>query len=145
MKKPVMKKYQTVLLIFLAAALPLLLVGCGGNGSTPTFNISGNWNITWTPASSPEGVYPFIFSQSSDNLIVTCPSSNGGAVGSGSISGQDVTFTFVWTETNGNGVQNTYTFNGTEGADGATMTGTWTIPGSNPLISGTWSGTFVHQ
>ncbi len=135
---PLIKKCATVFLLVLVVAAPLFLGGCGGNGSTPTFNISGTWNITWTPASSPAGTYTFTFTQSDSSLSGT---TNQGQPISGSVSGLNVNFSFIWTESP-SGVQNTYTFNGTEGTDATTMSGTWTNGGG---ASGAWSATFVHQ
>jgi hypothetical protein len=144
MQKTLMKKCRAAFLVLLAAALLLIFAGCGGNGSTPTFNISGNWSIVWTETSptpgSAQGPYTFSFTQSGSSLSGT--TSQGQAI-SGSISGQNVNFSFVWTETNSQ--QNTYTFTGSEGNNGTTMSGTWTIQGSNPMVSGQWSGTFIPQ
>jgi hypothetical protein len=151
MEKFVMTGWRKIFVGVLVLALPLFLIGCGGNGSAPPFNISGNWNITWTPSGSPNEITSvFTFTQASDgSLSVSCPasSSNGAMAGSGSISGQNLSFSFVWTE-EPSGSQNTYTFNGTlvvPSNGSPTMSGNWTIPGSNPLLSGTWTGTYVSR
>lgn len=138
MKKKVTAWLKFFPLLFVIT-LPLLLNACGGGSSSPTFNISGNWNISFATngTSGERGPFLFNFVQSDTDLAGT--TSQNQPI-TGTVSDTAVTFSFPWTKSDG--ATYTYTYTGTEGPDGTTMSGTWT---NNNGQAGTWSATFAGQ
>jgi hypothetical protein len=149
MQKTTVKKCRAAFIILLAAALPLLLGGCGGNGNTPPYNITGVWNVTWTQTSptqdNAQGPYAVEFAQSdtalagsicqtADVSYSTCPATPGPvSFSSGGVNGLTVNFGFTWSDTYN------YTFTGTIESS-TTMSGTWS---NNNNSSGTWTATYI--
>jgi hypothetical protein len=141
MQKTTVKKCRAAFIILLAAALPLLLGGCGGNGSTTPYNITGVWNVTWTP---PGDTYAVEFAQSDTALTGSiCPTAGVSystcpatpvlvSFSSGGVNGLTVNFGFTWSDTYN------YTFTGTIESS-TTMSGTWS---NNNNSSGTWTAAF---
>jgi hypothetical protein len=124
--------------LLLVMALLLLFISCGGS-SSPTFDISGNWNVSFATNGTGGEQGPFLFNfVQSDTTLGGTTSQNEPITGT--INDTSVSFSFSWTGTDG--ATYSYDYTGTVGPDGTTMSGTWT---NNNGQAGTWNATFVSQ
>jgi hypothetical protein len=132
MGKITKKRWVKVCTVFFLVLVPLFLGGCGGGSNDPTFNITGKKNVFQTTTGSTEvALGVFTFAQSGSTLTGT--TAQGQAI-TGTVSGTDVTFTFV-----GADLAAVYTYGGTVHGGGI-MSGTWTATNGQ---SGTWRTTLA--
>ena len=115
-------------LLFLIA-VSVFIGGCGGSSqNSPEWNITGTWSTFYATNGTPgeQGPKPFTFTTAENTVGGT--TSQGQTI-TGSIEGVDINFSFVGSD----GFVNKS--KGTVGADGCTMSGTWTSANGQ---SGTW-------
>jgi hypothetical protein len=108
----------------------------------PQVNISGAWSVFHSPQGGTEQGPGFImFNQTVNSMSFTFIDDGGNTkTGSGTVSGNDIQFSFSGL----NNCDNTVTISliGTISADGNTVNGTYTAPGSgNCSEAGTWRAT----
>jgi hypothetical protein len=116
--------------LFIVGVLPLLIGGCGSKQSSPTFNITGGWNMFYATKGTQGEAGPSLFTFSVTNGNLNGGTAQGQGI-TGTVDGLNISFTFV----DSDGATNTST--GTISADdGSTMSGTWT----KGNLSGTWHG-----
>ncbi len=121
------KCFKVRYLLFLLA-ISVFIGGCGSSESSPEWNITGTWSTFYATNGTPgeQGPNPFTF-QTNGNTVGGS-TSQGQAI-TGKIEGVDITFSFVGSDGFVNDSK------GTVGADGSTMSGTWTSANQK---SGTW-------
>jgi hypothetical protein len=124
------RRWLKVCTLFIVGALLMFLVGCGSKQNTPAFNIAGGWFI-YDATNTIQGEQgPNLFQFFTSDTTLTGTTSQGIGL-TGTTTDQGVSFS--WFVSDGA----TYTYNGTVGANGATMQGTWS---NTKNQSGTWIG-----
>lgn len=108
--------------------------------SPAPINLSGNWSIFHTPQGGTEqGPGLASFTQSGNSVTFTLTDQTGKTLtGSGTISGNNIQFSFLDTRTNKCNNPVTVSLTGTISTDGNTMSGTYTESGSCGATPGTW-------
>jgi hypothetical protein len=119
MQKLTINKWLEVCLFFSVVTLIIFLSGCGGSSqSSPVWNITGSWYTYYATTGTPgeQGPNVFTFTTTENTLSGT--------------TSLDINFSWVGND------GYTYTSIGTVGANGTTMSGTWTNTNGQ---SGIWS------
>jgi hypothetical protein len=130
MQKLTISKWSEFCLLFSAVTLIMFLSGCGGKSQTePAWNIAGSWYTYYVTTGTPGEQGPNVFTfTTNENTLSGTTYLNQWITGT--VSGSNVNFS--WTESDGA----TNTSTGTIGANGTTMSGTWTDTNNQ---SGIWS------
>ncbi len=129
--------------------------GCGNESGTvtgvkghvvPQFDVTGAWSISHTPqGGTMKGPDFFNMTQTGNSVTFTYKHSDGSShSGSGSVSGGDIQLVITDNTDRCNNLAPA-TLTGTISADGNTMNGTYTVPGTSGDCAngetGTWTGT----